>query len=1107
MANLNLPTSPSDGQVVTHENTKFIYNQAKNVWYRESLVGRFENVIPATDTSISSTSITGSNLVFTAADGTTSNVSLNAIEGGAVTVYANESNLPASAQDGSHGFVTGTDNLYIRSSGAWRVIDAVNLAPTVTASISSHTFADSAESIDITYTVTEPEGTPVTVTTSNTGIANTSQVNITHHSGNNTITVVSGTSELFGGTLLIRATDGTNIQSDSVTLDFSLQVANSKAAVLNLSVNPNYDNTHNNSEFVNNNRFATFKDETGLTNPQPKHNADATERNVFHSNVSPYHPAGYSAQFNGSYSVINNDGYANMPGTGACTWEMNIFVTSKEAPRNQNNGSRRSVALTGRDTNQSAGAEQNGSWAMGLHGGTSVTATGVYLFYRQNNQRYKKIWHQVGEDSTTPIPRGQWHHLAIVRASSTDSVGNYKCYLNGVELDQNDHDIFPDDMNYTGSGAKYAWFGGYQGENGLKSYGAPFKGMINDYRLTHRAVYTSNNFTPPQAPFFYDFSIGTSNPTSTMDSDIQSQWPSGPMNIISTGQPTSYIGTGDFSNSTKVEYNGNIQNNMAGASKFEIVRRSPYDYNVEAVKNLGSVSMHPFVTAGRGGITTGPVDTNNNGSESGIALGTGPWTIEFWFKARHHTGGTSNQARMTLVDFRNNGSNNGNYAGPYFYIDKPLDGNQLKGDNPNFSTYNHKIAAGVWYHMAITRDGDNSQVYLNGRRASGTTYMGSATRNYNASNGRPFWGTFAKDFQGGSGTRETFNGHMTDMRIVVGTCVYTGDFTPPTGPLTLTGGEYPVATNINTAIPSGHVKQLLNFKNHVLMDTAGVETPYSPDYAKDTSFGPVDIIKSDSDNIANWPSNEPSELGGGSTTGKSYLYFNPGSSNANFGSKLIYPYSFDTYGENPKESAVLDAFGNGASASRNDGYGFCVEGWIYPMQLTNGHTNSYVWSYGLVNENNGAISLKLEQQHSSAPGTADSNGDRFQWIVDRKSQQSKTMATGNQFNQWYHYALVFLAPGLNTSNGRAGEYRLFINGQRDLTRSIYIPDNEYVVLRSSGNFVLGGPWTRSGSAPWDSPTNNGATRHNFHGIMRNLRVEHGNKYWDNNFTPIDFTTK
>ena len=117
------------------------------------------------------------------------------------------------------------------------------------------------------------------------------------------------------------------------------------------------------------------------------------------------------------------------------------------------------------------------------------------------------------------------------------------------------------------------------------------------------------------------------------------------------------------------------------------------------------------------------------------------------------------------------------------------------------------------------------------------------------------------------------------------------------------------------------------------------------------------------------------------------------------------------------------------------------------------------------------------------------------------------MASGYVFNQWYHYALTFLAPGLNTSNGKGGEMRLFINGQRDMTRSIYIPDNQYNFLRGSGNFVVGGSFVGTGTNPWDSATSNGATLENFHGVMRNLRVEHTNKYWDNNFTPIDFTTK
>ncbi len=223
MANLVLPANPNNGDQVTHEGTTFTYVSLKDVWTREMLQSKVEDdLIPTTDTSISSTSITGSNLVFTSVDGSTSNVSLNAIKSGAVTVYANESDLPSSGiQDGDHGFVTGTDNLYIRSSGAWRVIDAVNLSPTITASVSSHNFGTIGESIDITYTTSEPEGTPVTVTTSNSGITDTTQVDISHHTGNNTVTVVSGASTLSGGVLTISVTDGINIGTAAITLNVS----------------------------------------------------------------------------------------------------------------------------------------------------------------------------------------------------------------------------------------------------------------------------------------------------------------------------------------------------------------------------------------------------------------------------------------------------------------------------------------------------------------------------------------------------------------------------------------------------------------------------------------------------------------------------------------------------------------------------------------------------------------------------------------------------------------------------------------------------------------------------------------------------------------------
>ena len=61
--------------------------------------------------------------------------------------------------------------------------------------------------------------------------------------------------------------------------------------------------------------------------------------------------------------------------------------------------------------------------------------------------------------------------------------------------------------------------------------------------------------------------------------------------------------------------------------------------------------------------------------------------------------------------------------------------------------------------------------------------------------------------------------YFTDLRIVVGTAVYTGAFTPPTRPLTKTGGTYPSTTaNVNTSITASHTKLLLNLNDVLVGD-------------------------------------------------------------------------------------------------------------------------------------------------------------------------------------------------------------------------------------------------------------------------------------------------
>ena len=226
MANLNLPTTPSDGQVVTHENTKFIYSSSKNVWTRQALNTRSEQIVPSSNTSLASTAITDNKLVLTQADGSTSNVSLQGLASGSLSVYANESDLPSSGiQAGDHAFVTATNDLYIRTATQWRSIDSINLTPSVSMSLSSHSFTAEGETIDVTYTTNEPEGTPVTITVANSGLVSTNEATVTHHASNNTISILAGNTAFAGGIITLSATDGVNIGTGTVNIDLSLGVS------------------------------------------------------------------------------------------------------------------------------------------------------------------------------------------------------------------------------------------------------------------------------------------------------------------------------------------------------------------------------------------------------------------------------------------------------------------------------------------------------------------------------------------------------------------------------------------------------------------------------------------------------------------------------------------------------------------------------------------------------------------------------------------------------------------------------------------------------------------------------------------------------------------
>jgi hypothetical protein len=149
------------------------------------------------------------------------------------------------------------------------------------------------------------------------------------------------------------------------------------------------------------------------------------------------------------------------------------------------------------------------------------------------------------------------------------------------------------------------------------------------------------------------------------------------------------------------------------------------------------------------------------------AFGTGDFTIEFWFYSNN------SGSQQMLYDSRP-ASTNGNYISLYKSSSNVL---ELYVNSATRITGTATIAANTWYHVALSRTGGGTKLYVNGNQ-TGSTY--ADTTNYlNASN-RP---VIASD--GATLGNIPLNGYIQDLRITKGYARYPYNFTAPTAALPL----------------------------------------------------------------------------------------------------------------------------------------------------------------------------------------------------------------------------------------------------------------------------------------------------------------------------------
>jgi len=165
----------------------------------------------------------------------------------------------------------------------------------------------------------------------------------------------------------------------------------------------------------------------------------------------------------------------------------------------------------------------------------------------------------------------------------------------------------------------------------------------------------------------------------------------------------------------------------------------------------------------------------SNFSSSALSFGTGDFTIEFW--ARPASSPNNNWSPFFTMG--------GSGGGQEIRLSQNINGTGWGWLYPNNSN-NGDVYSGygtlpinTWSHIAMTRSGGTMRLFLNGAvvaTGTGVSFNFTNTTLLRVAMPQPAYAD------------GTYNGHISNLRIVKGTALYTSAFTPSTTPLTAVSG-------------------------------------------------------------------------------------------------------------------------------------------------------------------------------------------------------------------------------------------------------------------------------------------------------------------------------
>ena len=282
----------------------------------------------------------------------------------------------------------------------------------------------------------------------------------------------------------------------------------------------------------------------------------------------------------------------------------------------------------------------------------------------------------------------------------------------------------------------------------------------------------------------------------------------------SNGLTVGRLPQGNGNNAAYNWYNGHISDLRIykGIDKYDLTGKSTGDsVFIPASANPDILPDTPSGVSGKSKltkITEGAVSFDGNGdylslaSTSDFDFGTDDFTCELFFRCTDYSN------TPYFFDFRTTG---GVESGAYAIYVQSTGEAVFWYNGSNRVISNNKITLNSWVHLAVVRSSGTTKMYIDGV-AQTSSYSDS---NDYGHGGSPLFIGVRRD-SGSALANQSWNGQLSNVRVLRGTALYTSNFAPPTRELTnvtntkllccqsnTEAGSAAVAPNVSGSINTG----------------------------------------------------------------------------------------------------------------------------------------------------------------------------------------------------------------------------------------------------------------------------------------------------------------